>query len=176
MCYQYLKEHNNVADVDSSLTEEERASAVAYKAWLEEWVYFLMIWDKWIDNWYDCRETFFARAVPFYPARVVIFNFVVYRNISSMLHAKGITRHSKPEIVSFIAEAAKAMSVLVGEKGMFNGKPCAVNAFMMGILIAIYDWPQLNKAWAPEIAKYPNLRRWTENMISTYFPERKLRC
>ena len=70
-----------------------------------------MIWDRWIDNWYATRESFFADAIPFYPARVVIFN-LVYRKLAGMLYTKGITRHSKEDIQGLIAEAAKAMSVL----------------------------------------------------------------
>ena len=133
-----------------------------------------MIWDKWIDNWYATRESFFADAIPFYPARVVIFN-LVYRKLAGMLYTKGITRHSKEDIQGLIAEAAKAMSVLVGERGMFEGKKCSVNAFMMGILISIYEWPELNKSWIPEVEKYPNLKRWMEGMVAEYFPDRTLK-
>jgi len=133
-----------------------------------------MIWDKWIDNWYASRESFFADLVPFYPARVVIFN-LVYRKLASMLYTMGITRHSKEDILGFIAEAVKAMSVLVGERGMFEGKKCSVNAFMMGILVSVYEWPELNRSWLPEVEKYPNLKRWMEGMVKEYFPERSLK-
>lgn len=174
LCYKYLQTHKGIPDVDSSLTETEHASAVAYKAWLEEHVYFLMIWDRWIDNWYTTRETFFGEAIPIYPLRVVIFN-LIYRKLASMLYTKGITRHSKKEIQGFIAEQAKAMSVLVGDTGLFEGKKCSVNAYMMGVLISIYEWPELNTSWLPEVEKYPNLKRWMEKMVKDYFPERKLK-
>ena len=77
--------------------------------------------------------------------------------------------------MGFIAEAVKAMSVLVGEKGMFEGKKCSVNAFMMGILVSVYEWPELNRSWLPEVEKYPNLKRWMEGMVKEYFPERTLK-
>src|SRR5579859_4215170 len=127
LCYKYLQTHKGIPDVDSCLTETERASAIVYKAWLEEYVYFLLIWDRWIDNWYTTRETFFSEAIPLLPLRVIIFN-LIYRKLAAMLYTKGITRHSKKEIQGFIAEQAKAMSVLVGETGLFEGKKCAVNA------------------------------------------------
>lgn len=78
-------------------------------------MYFLLLWDEWIDNWYETREHFFAEAIPFYPLRVVIFNFI-YRGISSTLYGKGITRHSRDEILSFIADGARTMSVLVEKR------------------------------------------------------------
>ena len=105
--------------------------------------------------------------------RVIIFN-IIWRKMSSMLYGKGITRHSREEIISFIAEGAKTVSVLFGEKGLFDGKPCSVNAFALGLLIAVYDMPELNKAFYEEFSKYPNLRRLAESMVATYFPERKL--
>ena len=67
------------------------------------------------------------------------------------------------------------MSVLVGERGMFDGKPCSVSAFMFGILIAMYKWPKLNKAWTAELVKYPNLKSWTEGMVARYYLEREFK-
>lgn len=174
LCYKYLQTHKGVPDIDAILSETERASATAYKAWLEEYVYFLLMWDKWIDNWYTTRESFFAQSIPIYPLRVIVFN-IIYRRISSMLYTKGITRHSKGEIQGFIAESARAMSVLVGDKGLFDGKKCSVSAFMLGLLVSIYEWPELNTSWIPEVEKYPNLKRWMERMVKEYFPERKLK-
>jgi hypothetical protein len=93
-----------------------------------------------------------------------------------MLYGKGITRHSRDEVLSLIADGVKTMSVLVGEKGLFDGKPCAVNAFLFGILVSFLEGRETNKAFHREISKYPNLKRWAESMNEKYFPERKLNC
>ena len=146
---------------------------MVYKAWLEEWIYFLLVWDRWIDNWYETREKYFTKDIPFYPIRVIIFN-IIWRKLSLTLYWKGITRHSREEIISFIAESAKVLSEFVGEKGLFDGKPCSVNAIVSGLLISVYELPELNKTSYEEFSKYPNLRRWTESMVAKYFPERKL--
>jgi len=173
-CFQYVLDTKNVTDIDGALTEEERASAVAYKVWPEDWVYFLMLWDRFIDNWYYTREGLVAGALPFYPIRVVLFK-VLYRRYTTTLRNKGIIRKPREEIVATIAEAVQTMSVLVGEKGMFDGKPCSVSAFLFGILVCMYEWPKLNKAWTVELAKYPDLRSWTEGMVTRYYPEREFR-
>jgi len=82
---------------------------------------------------------------------------------------------SKEDIVAIIAEAVKTLSVLVGDTGMFEGKPCSVSAFLFGILVVMYEWPKLNKAWTAELVRYPNLRNWIERMIARYYPEREFR-
>jgi len=46
---------------------------------------------------------------------------------------------------------------------------------MIGLLVSIYEWPELNTSWIPEVEKYPNLKRWKERMVKEYFPERKLK-
>jgi hypothetical protein len=173
-CFQYVLDTRSVTDIDGALTPEERASSVAYKVWLEEWVYFLMLWDRFIDNWYETREGLVAEALPIYPVRVILFK-ILYRRYTTTLRNKGILRRSREDNVATIAEAVKTMSVLVGERGMFDGKPCSVTAFIFGILIAMYEWPKLNKAWTAELVKYPNLKSWTEGMVARYYPEREFR-
>jgi hypothetical protein len=134
----------------------------------------MMVWERWIDNWYLTRETMFKPAVPLYPLRVVVFN-LIYRNLSGMLYGKGLTRHSRDEIVGFIAEAVKTMSVLVGDKGMIKGKECSVNAFFIGFLIVLFESEEINPVLCGEIRKYPNLVKYRETMARKYFPERKLK-
>jgi glutathione S-transferase len=173
LCYRYLKQHKNFPDIDDSLTEKEKAQSVAYKAFLEEWVYFLVIWEKWIDQWYKTREAFFGKVIPLYPMRVLVFTFI-YRDLNKMLYSMGIARHSKEDILSFIADAIKAISVLVGDTGLFGGRACSANAYLFGLLVAIIQMPDLCPVFNAEVAKYPNLRRWTESWVERYFPERKL--
>jgi hypothetical protein len=174
-CFQYLKDVKNVTDIDEALTPQERASSVAYKFWLEEWLYFLMLWDRFIDNWYETREGLVAETfLPFYPIRVVLFK-ILYRRYASILRNKGILSKSKEDLVAIIAEAVKTLSVLVGDTGMFEGKPWSLSAFLFGILVAMYEWPKLNKAWTAELVKYPNLRSWTECMMARYYPDREFK-
>jgi len=127
-----------------------------------------------VDNWYLTREKFLKSAIPIWPLRVVVFN-LIYRNVSRTLYGKGLTRHSRDEIVGFITEAVKTMSVLVGEKGLINGKECSVNAFLIGFLIAVFEFPDLCPVLCGEISKYPNLKSYRETMAEKYFPDRKLK-
>jgi hypothetical protein len=133
-----------------------------------------MVWERWVDNWYITREKFLKSAIPIWPLRVVVFN-LIYRNVAGTLYGKGLTRHSRDEIVGFITEAAKTMSVLVGEKGLIKGKECSVNAFLIGLLIAVFEFSDLSPVLCGEISKYPNLMSYRETMAEKYFPDRKLK-
>jgi len=133
-----------------------------------------MVWERWVDNWYLTREKFFATIIPIWPLRVVVFN-LIYRNVAGTLYGKGLTRHSRDEILGFVAEAVKTMSVLVGEKGLLEGKECSVNAFLLGFLIALFEFPDLTPILCGEISKYPNLISFQETWAAKYFPERKLK-
>jgi hypothetical protein len=94
--------------------------------------------------------------------------------LKKTLYLQGVTRHPKEEILSFIKEAAKALSVLCGEKGFLEGRAASANAILLGFFITIYNGPRMSPNWYREIQKYPNLRPWTDGMIAKYFPERKI--
>ena len=95
--------------------------------------------------------------------------------MSGTLYGNGLLRHSRDEIVGFITEAVKTLSVLVGEKGLIEGKECSVNAFLIGFLIAVFEFPDLCPVLCGEISKYPNLMSYRETIAEKYFPDRKLK-
>jgi hypothetical protein len=175
LCYQYLQTHEGVADVDAHLTAEERAVTASHKAWIEEWCYFLLLWDRYIENHKATKEGFFRNALPpaYRPFTGLIFSHI-RRYMKKTLHSQGVSRHSKPEILSFIGEAAKHFSVLCGERGFLDGRAATANACLFGLLITIYNGPTMSPNWYREISTFPNLRKWTEGMIAKYFGERSI--
>ena len=98
----------------------------------------------------------------------------IRRYIKKTLHCQGVSRHSKAEILTFIADAAKNLSVLCGEHGFLDGRAATANACLLGLLITIYNGPTMSPNWHREISKYPNLRTWTDGMIAKYFGERSI--
>jgi glutathione S-transferase len=175
LCYRYLQKHRNVPDVDVDLTPEECALSVSHKAWLEEWCYFLLLWDRYVENPRAVKEGFFRNALPprYRPFTGILF-VKVRGYIKKSLHLQGVSRHTKEEIISFIEEAARSLSVLVGEKGLLEGRAMSANAYAFGLLVTVYNGPQMCSHWFKELQKYPNLRAWTERMAEKYFPGRKV--
>ena len=121
------------------------------------------------------KEGFFRNALPrrYRPVTGLLYKRVL-RYLKKTLHGQGVLRHTKDEIVWFIEKAAKSMSVLVGEKGLLEGRAASANACLFGLFITIYNGPKMSSNWYREITKYPNLRVWTEGMIEKHFPERKI--
>ena len=90
------------------------------------------------------------------------------------LYLQGVARHSKAEILSFIEEAVKSLSVLVGDKGFLEGRANGANACLFGLLVSVFNGPEMSAHWYKEVIKYPNLRKFTVEMAEKYFPERKI--
>ena len=162
-------------DVNAQLTDVEKALSESHRAWIEEWCYFLLIWDRYVANTGETKEKFFRAALP---SRYRFITGILYKRVlrylKKTLHGQGLLRHTREEILEFIEEAAKSISVLVGEKGLLEGRAAGANACLFGFLVTIYNGPTMSSNWYREIIKYPNLRQWTEGMITTYFPERKI--
>ena len=174
LAYKYLITHHLAPDLDAELTPLEKAQSSALQHYLENWVYFLWCWEKYVDNWRLTRDTFFPQFIPFYPVRILVCH-IVYKNFQSMFYAMGITRFPREMILEFIAEEAKTLATLIGDSGVFKGRKCGLAAMAFGMLVGIREAGEMTPIWNREVEKYPNLVRWLEEMREQYFPERKLK-
>jgi len=103
-----------------------------------------------------------------------LINRRVSKYMKKTLWCEGILRHEREEIVAFIEEAAKNMSILVGEKGIMEGKAKVVNSYLLGFLVCVYNGQDMAANWCKAIRKYPNLRAFADNMCAEHFPERNI--
>ena len=174
-CYKYLQEHEHLRDPDAHLDPTDRALVVSHKAWIEEYCYFVLLWDRYIVHPKETKKGFFVNALPpaYRPFSTPIY-YKIKKYLKTTLWNQGIGRHSKKEILGIIEESARSLSVLVGEKGILEGRSKVLNAIVLGFLVTVYLGPTMSAHWHEEIVKYDNLRTWTEKMIEEYFPERKL--
>lgn len=148
---------------------------VSHKAWIEEYCYFLLLWDRYVVHPKETKTGFFYNALPsrYRPFCGLIY-WKVRKYLKTTLWNQGVGRHSKDEVLGFIEEAARSLSVLVGEKGFLEGRSKELNAVLLGFFVTIYYGPTMAACWHEEIVKYDNLRAWTEKMIEEYFPDREL--
>jgi hypothetical protein len=123
----------------------------------------------------ETKKGFFYNALPplYRPFCRLVF-IKIKRYFKLKFGNQGISRHSKAEIVGFIEEAARSLSVLVGDNGILEGRSKELNAIVLGFLVTVYIGPTMSAFWHEEIVKYENLRSWTEKMIEEFFPDRKL--
>ncbi len=115
-------------DFNTGLTAEERAISHAVARMIEERLYWVMLYSRWIDdhNWPIIKNFWFGSMPP------VIRNLVpmiAQKQVKSGLQAHGIGRHSVQDIYAFGIADLEALSVQLGQKPyMFGEKPSSLDA------------------------------------------------
>ncbi|KAJ5826383.1 glutathione S-transferase [Penicillium riverlandense] len=113
-------ENGIVEDLNAQLSPAEKAQDLALRALLEDRLYFLQAYEKWVQNFYAQRDHLFA-AMP-YPMRVII-GYLVYRKMTQTLYGQGTMRFSPEEISSFRDEIwANLNGLLTTAKLQRSGK------------------------------------------------------
>ncbi|KAL4888285.1 hypothetical protein BDV59DRAFT_188753 [Aspergillus ambiguus] len=99
-----------VEDLNAELSPADKAQDLALRALLEDRLYFLQGYEKWVQNYYKQRDHLFA-FMP-YPLRVV-FGYLGYRKMTQTLYGQGTARFCPEEISSFKNEIWAHLSELL---------------------------------------------------------------
>jgi glutathione S-transferase len=140
---QHYLEREKGIDFDAGLNEAQRATALAVRRMLENHLYFISTYFRWIENPDITREALFADIPGL--LRKPVFAMLQGR-VRKTLHLHGIGRHSPDQMLEFGKEDMAAVAALLGEKDWFFGDdPKAIDAcifgFLEGILNATLDTP-----------------------------------
>lgn len=157
-------------DFDRGLAPEQRAIAWAFEKMAEDHLYWAAVDARWLDdaNFAKGPATFF-RGVPA-PVRPLVIR-LIRRRVRKNLHAHGMGRHSRNEIVALGTRAIDAIADFLGSKPFFMGaEPTAVDAtmfaFAAGILCPVFETPLRTAA-----ERHPNLKRYVGRMTARYYPD-----
>ena len=158
----HLKRSRGI-DPDAGLGGREQAEAVALQRLLEEHLYFVMVYGRWIDpeGYAAVGEGFFAgMPLPMRPfARSAIRS-----RIRRMLHLQGLGRHSPTEIYDMGREDLRALADYLDDKPFFLGdRLTSIDAVAFGFLANIMLVPVENELKRMAL-DYPNLLAWVESM------------
>jgi len=127
----YLETEKGV-NFDSSLTEEQRASATALRGMLEYHFYFIAANFRWGDHPDAIREAFFD-LVP-KPFRRMVFKGVD-RTRKKTMYLQGTGRYTREELIAAGTEDIGAMATLLGDKlYAFGDRPTSIDATLFGAL------------------------------------------
>jgi glutathione S-transferase len=133
----YLKQKEGDV-LDQHLSPEEKAKALMIQRMLEEHLYWILVYARWIDedNWKILKPLFFGHL----PAIIQLFlPTMIRKDLQKKLSAQGIGRHSPEEIYTLGKNDLGALSQCLGDKLYFMGTnvtsidACAY-AFLMNIL------------------------------------------
>jgi glutathione S-transferase len=164
----YLEQRHGI-DFDRGLSARERGTGWAAEKMLEDHLYWVMIYWRWLKepNFSRGPRNFFKRA----PAiiRPLAERFVLNR-IRRNLHGHGIGRHTEAETTALAARGIEALAQILGDNRYFlgstpTGADATVFAFVAGALTPHFESPVRDK-----LAGTTNLVAYHDRMMREYFP------
>ena len=168
LIFDYFKNQKNI-DIDKDLSDQERAICWAFKKMLEDHLYWTAMYARWVgEGWSHVKKQFF-RGLP--PLLKSIVPYMVQKDMKRSLKGQGIGRHSEEEIYKFGGQSVQALADFLGEKKYFFGeKISSLDIVAYAFLCNAFD-----SDFTPTIKslaeKHENLKRFTQMMGKTYFPE-----
>jgi glutathione S-transferase len=154
-------------DLDAGLTAEQRAVALAVRRLLDE--HFHQVWEHevFVDEagWQIGKQWF--DALP--PGLRVLVRNLVRGSLRKQLHARGVGRHSGPEIVRMGVADLDAVDALLGDKPYFFGdEPTDIDATVFAFLALTYYPRMPSPLWA-RLRALPRLTAYCDRMLARYF-------
>lgn len=155
--------------LDAALTSAQRAQGTAILRLLEDSLYWVLLYARWIDDlgWPLTRQAFFG-ALPA-PLRAFIPR-LARRSLAQQLHAQGIGRHLPEDIYAIGTADIAALSLLLGDRPYLLGaEPSSVDAAGYAFLANILDVP-LDVPLRPAARSHVNLSAYCARMRARYYP------
>ncbi len=155
-------------DLDASFDPALRACGQAFKRLLEENLYWVMVYDRWVvpTNWERFEPEVFGLIPSF--ARPLI-GPLARRNVWKELRGHGIGLHSREEIHRLGCRDILAVADFLGDKPFLLGeRPSEVDASAYGLLANILEAP-IESPVKDAGAKRENLLAYCRRMRETWF-------
>lgn len=159
-------------DFDAGLTAQERAVSHSMARMIEERLYWVTLYSRWIDdhNWPVIKNFWFGGMPP------IIRNLVpmiAQKQVKTGLQAHGIGRHAVEDIYAFGAADLEALSVQLGRKAfMFGDQPSSLDASAYPIiansLVEELPGPLLDAA-----KSHANFAAYVQRCAALWFPDFK---
>lgn len=150
-------------DLDRNLGARERATSHALQRMIEERLYFVLVYSRWMepDNWPKLKALFFAR-LPL-PLRLIVPR-MARKSVRNSIMMQGTGRHTREEIYAFGARDLAAMSEILGDKPFFFGaSPSLADASAFGLLASIIG-PDIESPLKAAALGHANLVAYCERM------------
>jgi glutathione S-transferase len=165
----YLEQRYGI-DFDRGLGARERGIGWAAEKMLEDHLYWIMIYWRWLKepNFTRGPRVFFQRA----PAIIrPLVQRTVLKKIRRNLHGHGIGRHTETETTALAARGIESLAQILGDNRYFLGPaPAGADAtafaFIAGALTAHFESPLRDT-----MERMENLVAYRDRMMREYFPE-----
>jgi glutathione S-transferase len=165
----HLEQKRNI-DFDRGLSARERGIAWAVEKMLEDNLYWLMIYWRWVvdANFERGPKGFFKRA----PALVRPFIIrAVRKQVRRNLWGHGIGRHNEAEMTAMADRLIESLAQILGDNPYLMGaQPCGADAtafaFIAGAMTPHFDSPIVKT-----INTHATLVAYRDRMMRQYYPE-----
>lgn len=167
---EYLSKKYDI-DMDSWLSDEQRATAYLIGKSLEENLYWCLVHSRWVndDTWPTIREHFFA-SMPF-PLNKII-PFVARRGTIKRLKGHGMGLHSNQEILQIAKKSFVSLSKLLGGKPFFFGEKISSLDIIAFAQLSAFTLASLDNPINRTSHEQQNLLQFTTRIQYFYFPNR----
>jgi len=158
-------------DLNSGLSETEKAVSLAFQRMCEENLYWNMVYHRWFDG----KEKFFEKFDVSGALKVGMKIFATLKFVPATkanLKGHGMGRHSADEIYRIGERDITALSTFLGEKQFFMGdEPSEVDAAIFG-LMAQYVYVLIGAKEEDLIKeKFSNIIAYCDRMKAKYWPD-----
>lgn len=160
--------------LDSHLTEHQKAIGHACRRMLEDGTYFQILWSRWgIDaNWAVVKKAYFGSMPPI--VRTILPE-ILRRSVKRSAFGQGVARHSFAELETMLDEDMSSLSKLMSVSGpYFHGSQiseidCTVYAFLSSLLCAPLPVP-FGEKWNSHIP----FKNYIQHVESEHFSKMTL--
>jgi len=165
----HLEEKHHI-DFDKGLSPAERGVAWAFEKMCEDHLYWVMIYERWIDNAnFDAGPRRFFSVVPA-PLRPLVVT-MVRRQFRRNLWGHGLGRHTDEEVTQLAERAIASLTDFLGDKSYLMGeRVCGADAtlfpFVAGFLSRTFKTP-IRTA----VEQRSNLVAYSDRMLQQYYRE-----
>lgn len=154
--------------IDVEADQENQARTHAALRMIEESLYFVAVWERWVDPeyWPITREAYFGTL----PSGMrSLFSALVRRKIIASLNGQGICRLEPAQISAIGAADVKALSALLGKRPYFHGDtPGVLDASAYGSLANLLGFPK-STPLKSAVESCPNLVDFCKRMKDRYW-------
>lgn len=158
--------------LDKDLNAEQIAIMTAMQRLLEEHLYWIGMYARWLyteENWQTTKKATFGKMPPI----IRDIAALVYRRliISKQIYGHGTGRHNSDEIFHLGKVDLDALSSFLGDKAYFMGdKPTTLDTSAFGILINTVGSPIKSPVQDYGLSK-KNLVDYCDRMLAEFYPE-----
>jgi len=156
-------------DPDAGLSADQRGRAVAIQRLVEENLYWVMVFDRWVrdENWPVLKQSVLGQ-VPSAVRRVVAP--IARRGVKRQLVGHGMGLHSPEEIEAIARRDLEALAGMLGDRDWFLGDtPTLVDATVFSLLANI-RYVAFESPMKAMIDNHPNLAGHVDRFRARFYP------